>query len=97
MLIVGGSGNNRGAIVGAILIWGVWAISSSAIAAVFPAGEQARAASLQIVLIGVALCAILLWRPRGLLGEVSIISRHLTVLSPNIGRQSPDGKPRDAR
>jgi branched-chain amino acid transport system permease protein len=89
MLIVGGSGNNRGAIVGAIVIWGVWAISSSAIVAVFPAGEQARAASLQIVLIGVALCAILLWRPRGLLGEVSIISRHLIALSSHVGRQSP--------
>ena len=89
MLIVGGSGNNRGAIVGAIVIWGVWAISSSAIAAVFPAGEQARAASLQIVLIGVALCAILLWRPRGLLGEVSVVSRHLIALSSNVGRQSP--------
>jgi branched-chain amino acid transport system permease protein len=86
MLIVGGSGNNRGAIAGAIVIWGVWALSSSAIAAVLP-GEQARAASLQIVLIGVALCAILLWRPRGLLGEVTIVSRHLTELSADVGRQ----------
>jgi branched-chain amino acid transport system permease protein len=81
MLIVGGPGNNRGAIVGAIVVWGVWAISASAIAAVFPAGEQARAASLQVVLIGLALCAILLWRPRGLLGETRIVSRHLAGLS----------------
>jgi branched-chain amino acid transport system permease protein len=81
MLIVGGSGNNRGAIVGAIVVWGVWAISASAIAAVFPADEQARAASLQIVLIGLALCAILLWRPRGLLGESRTVSRHLAGLS----------------
>jgi branched-chain amino acid transport system permease protein len=87
MLIVGGSGNNRGAIAGAIAIWGVWALSSSAIAAVFPAGEQARAASLQIVLIGVALCAMLLWRPRGLLGEVAIVSRHLAEFSADVGRQ----------
>jgi branched-chain amino acid transport system permease protein len=86
MLIVGGSGNNRGAIAGAIAIWGVWALSSSAIAAVFPAGEQARAASLQIVLIGVALCAMLLWRPRGLLGEVAIVSRHLAEFSADDGQ-----------
>ncbi len=65
MLIVGGSGNNRGAILGAVIVWGVWAISASVIAALFPPAEQARAASLQIVLIGVALCAILLLRPRG--------------------------------
>jgi branched-chain amino acid transport system permease protein len=77
MLIVGGSGNNRGAILGAIVVWGLWAVSASAIATVVPPAEQARAASLQIVMIGVALCAILLLRPRGLLGEVRIVSRHL--------------------
>ena len=46
MLIVGGSGNNRGAIFGAILVWGIWAASAAAIAALFPPGEQARAATL---------------------------------------------------
>jgi branched-chain amino acid transport system permease protein len=100
MLIVGGSGNNRGAILGAILVWGVWAVSASAIAAIFPAGEQARAASLQIVLIGLALCAILLLRPRGILGEVKVISRHLVGLAPaggaqlsaNLDREALDGE-----
>jgi branched-chain amino acid transport system permease protein len=80
MLIVGGSGNNRGAILGAIVVWGLWALSASAIAAVVPAEQQARAASLQIVMIGVGLCAILLLRPRGILGEVRIVSRHLLGL-----------------
>ncbi len=82
MLIVGGSGNNRGAILGAVVVWGVWALSGSAIAALFPPGEQARAAALQIVLIGVSLCAILLLRPRGLLGEVRTVSRHLSRRAP---------------
>lgn len=77
MLIVGGSGNNRGAILGAVVVWGLWALSGSAIAALFPADQQARAAALQIVMIGLGLCAILLWRPRGILGEVRVISRHL--------------------
>jgi branched-chain amino acid transport system permease protein len=77
MLIVGGSGNNRGAILGAIVVWGIWAISASAVSAIFPPDQQARAAALQIVMIGVALCAILLLRPRGILGEVQVISRHL--------------------
>jgi branched-chain amino acid transport system permease protein len=82
MLIVGGSGNSRGAILGAVVVWGVWAISASAIATLFPPAQQARAASLQIVLIGVALCAILLLRPRGILGEVKVVSRHIVSLSP---------------
>ncbi len=77
MLIVGGSGNNRGAILGAVLVWGIWAASAGAMAAIFPPGQQARAAALQIVMIGVALCAILLLRPRGILGEERTVSRHL--------------------
>jgi branched-chain amino acid transport system permease protein len=78
MLIVGGSGNNRGAIAGAVLVWGIWAASAAIVAAVFPPAEQARAATLQIVLIGLGLCAILLLRPRGILGELRVVSRHLT-------------------
>ena len=69
MLIVGGSGNNRGAILGAVLVWAIWALSGAAIAEIFPADQQARAASLQIVLIGAMLCLILLWRPQGILPE----------------------------
>jgi branched-chain amino acid transport system permease protein len=86
MLIVGGSGNNRGAILGAILVWGIWAGSAGAIASLFPPGEQARAASLQIVMIGVGLCAILLLRPRGILGEVKTVSRHIGRLARSAGK-----------
>ncbi|MBB4146133.1 branched-chain amino acid ABC transporter permease [Rhizobium rhizoryzae] len=75
MLIVGGSGNNRGAIAGAILVWGLWALSAAAVSSFIPAEQQARAAALQIVAIGVGLCLMLLWRPRGLFGEVSPLTR----------------------
>ncbi|MEK1851974.1 MAG: branched-chain amino acid ABC transporter permease [Phyllobacterium sp.] len=77
MLIVGGSGNNRGAILGAVLVWGIWASSAAAVSTFFPPEQQARAASLQIVMIGVGLCLILLLRPRGILGEVRNVSRHI--------------------
>ena len=75
MLIVGGSGNNRGAIAGAILVWGLWALTAAAVSAFVPPEEQARAAALQIVAIGVGLCVMLLLRPRGLFGEVSPLAR----------------------
>jgi branched-chain amino acid transport system permease protein len=75
MLIVGGSGNNRGAIAGAILVWGLWALSAATVSSFVPPDQQARAASLQIVAIGVGLCLMLLWRPRGLFGEVSPLTR----------------------
>jgi branched-chain amino acid transport system permease protein len=77
MLIVGGSGNNRGAILGAVLVWAIWAGSAALISTLFPPAEQARAAALQIVLIGVALCGVLLLRPRGIMGEEQIVSRHV--------------------
>ena len=77
MLIVGGAGNNRGALLGAVVVWGLWSGSSALIAAVVPAADQARAAALQIVMIGVLLAVILLLRPRGLLGERMTVSRFL--------------------
>ena len=76
MLIVGGSGNNRGAILGGVLVWGLWAASGALVDIVLPAGLQARGAALQIVLIGVALALVLVLRPRGILGERTAISPH---------------------
>lgn len=78
MLIVGGSGNNRGAILGAYLVWGFWALAGGALRGLVPPSEQARAAALQVVLIGVLIALMLLWRPRGLLGEDLAVSRHAT-------------------
>jgi branched-chain amino acid transport system permease protein len=77
MLIVGGSGNNRGAIGGSILIWALWSVSGLAIGALFPADQQARAAALRIAAIGAMLTAMIVLRPRGLFGERTAVSRHL--------------------
>lgn len=85
MLIVGGSGNNLGAILGAVVVWAIWALSGAAISELFPADQQARAASLQIVIIGVMLCAVLLWRPQGILPEARTLSRHLGTRNSNTG------------
>ena len=80
MLIVGGSGNNRGAVVGAVVVWGIWSLTGFAMSAIFPPEQQARAASLQIVAIGVVLAVILLLRPRGILGEAKTVSRHVEAM-----------------
>lgn len=70
MLIVGGAGNNRGAILGAVLVWALWTLAGGLLRELVPTAHQARAATLQVVLIGLALMGILLLRPRGLLGEI---------------------------
>jgi branched-chain amino acid transport system permease protein len=77
MLIVGGSGNNRGAILGAVVVWALWTLSGNVLRELVPAEHQARTATLQVVLIGLLLILILLVRPRGLLGEEAIVSRHM--------------------
>ncbi len=77
MLIVGGSGNNRGAILGAIVVWALWAASGALISEVVPPDQQARASALKMVMIGVGICLVLLLRPRGLLGERATVSRHV--------------------
>lgn len=77
MLIIGGSGNNLGALAGALAVWGLWSLTGAALGSFVPAEHQARAAALQIAVIGVVLAAVLVVRPRGLFGESKIVSRFL--------------------
>lgn len=80
MLMLGGSGNNRGAILGAFLIWGVWVgttfltdLINPLLEAISPA-LPARSPYLRYLLIAILLEAILLWRPQGILGEEKRVS-----------------------
>ncbi len=76
MLIVGGSGNNRGALLGALVVWAIWTVSGIAVTKLLPPSLATQGAAVQVILIGAALVAMLLLRPRGLIGEVAIVSRH---------------------
>ena len=68
MLIVGGSGNNCGALIGAFVIWVVWS-GSEFIITRLSEDVAARGAAIRVLLIGIALQVILLWRPQGILPE----------------------------
>ena len=76
MLVVGGSGNNRGAVLGALVVWGVWTSSGFLISRVIPTEIQAQGGAMQAILIGLILVITLLVRPRGLIGEELHVSRH---------------------
>lgn len=69
MLIVGGAGNNRGALLGAGLIWAAWTASGFALSRFAPTDWQLYAGSIQYILIGAVIVGMLLWRPQGLLPE----------------------------
>ena len=68
MLIAGGSGNNKGAILGAIIIWGVWS-GTEIITARLPELWVTRASAIRIFLVGALLELILIFRPQGLIPE----------------------------
>jgi branched-chain amino acid transport system permease protein len=76
MLIVGGSGNNRGALLGALIVWGIWAASGALVTRLVPPSHAAQGAAIQVILIGLVLVLVLLFRPRGLIGEQAVVSRH---------------------
>jgi branched-chain amino acid transport system permease protein len=77
MLIVGGSGNNRGALLGALIVWGLWSGSGVLISKVVPFSYQTQGAAAQSILIGLLLVVMLVMKPRGLIGEEPVVSRHV--------------------
>ena len=76
MLIAGGSGNNRGALLGALVVWTIWSASGVAVTKLVPPSHAAQGAAIQVILIGLLLILVLLYRPRGLIGEAAVVSRH---------------------
>jgi branched-chain amino acid transport system permease protein len=77
MLMLGGSGNNKGAIVGAFLVWGIWTGSTFVTDQTLPPFWAARAPYLRFLIIGVILEVIILLRPQGILGEERRVSKLL--------------------
>ena len=75
MLIVGGSGNNQGGILGAFLIWAAWTASGWMLSKFAPVEAQLHTGTLQYIMIGMIIVGMLLWRPQGLLPEKLIVSQ----------------------
>lgn len=90
MLMVGGSGNNKGAIMGAYVVWGLWTITlqlqgytpahPGPLGFAIPDAVQSRIFFIRDFLLGALIVVVLLLRPQGLVPEerrVSIwVERH---------------------
>ncbi len=74
MLMAGGSGNNKGAILGAFVVWGIW-IGTKFMTDMLPYTLKARAPYIRFLFIGILLEIILIYRPQGLLGEEKRVSK----------------------
>lgn len=68
MLILGGSGNNRGAILGAALIWVIWSVSEL-LTDRLPTEIAIQAKYVRVFIIGLTLQLVLRFRPEGILPE----------------------------
>jgi branched-chain amino acid transport system permease protein len=83
MIIVGGSGNNWGAVFGAVLIWMVWVVSEPLSKAVFETVSfwstsigwseipdiESRSAQMRVFVLGLVITIALRYAPKGLIPE----------------------------
>lgn len=80
MLMLGGSGNNKGAILGAFVVWAVWTGAQSLVDLIAPALSlispdlPSRSAYFRWMLVAILLAAIVLYRPDGLIRERKRVS-----------------------
>ena len=75
MLVVGGSGNNFGALLGAVIIWALWTVTESVLGAILPPALRQQVSAIRVVMVGAILVAMLLYRPQGILPERRNASR----------------------
>lgn len=93
MLIVGGSGNNKGAILGAYMIWGFYFVSLQIQGYDLPDFvSQTRISAGRDVLIGTLIVVVLLLRPQGLLPEERSVSIWLDRLVRRARRREREGR-----
>lgn len=68
MVILGGSGNNLGAILGAVIYFAYDAITREVLPIIVPL-DEARLGAFRIMVIGLILMVLMIWRPQGILGK----------------------------
>ncbi len=89
MLIVGGSGNHRGVVLGSLVVGLFW-FGTPLIQESLPDWLGSRVFQIRQLLIGVLIVAFLLWRPQGLLAERDRVSRFVSS-GPQESRNSGAG------
>lgn len=68
MVILGGSGNNIGTILGAVIYFAYDAVTREVLPRIIPL-DEARLGAFRIMVIGLILMVLMIWRPQGILGK----------------------------
>lgn len=92
MLVIGGSANNRGAVLGAILVWAIWS-ATEILTTRLPTDWALKAAYFRIFLIGLALQVILQRYPGGIFRERRFQTSGTPPESARTAGEEPRGRP----
>jgi neutral amino acid transport system permease protein len=68
IIVLGGAGSNLGTILGAAIFWGYDSITRFVLSDIVPLGD-AKLGAFRVMVIGLILMLLMVWRPQGLLGN----------------------------
>ncbi len=68
IVVLGGSGNNVGTLLGAMIFWAYDAVTRLVLPSILPF-DDARLGAFRVMIIGLLMIVIMMWRPQGILGN----------------------------
>jgi neutral amino acid transport system permease protein len=68
MVILGGAGSNFGTVLGAVIFFAYDSVTRFVLPAIVPL-DQVRLSAFRIMVIGLILMLLMIWRPQGILGK----------------------------
>lgn len=68
IVVLGGAGNNVGTLLGAAIFWAYQTLTRFVLADIVPL-DDARLGAFRIMIIGLLLMVLMIWRPQGILGK----------------------------
>ncbi|MCS6942454.1 MAG: branched-chain amino acid ABC transporter permease [Geminocystis sp.] len=76
IVVLGGAGNNAGVLLGAIIFWAYDSLTRFLFGSL-PFFTSAQVASFRVMVIGLILILLMLWRPQGILGKKGELSLNI--------------------
>jgi neutral amino acid transport system permease protein len=73
IVVLGGSGNNVGTLLGALIFWAYDAATRFLLPAILPL-DDARLGAFRVMVIGLLMIVLMMWRPQGILGKKDELS-----------------------
>jgi neutral amino acid transport system permease protein len=74
IVVLGGSGNNVGTLLGAFIFWAYDAATRFLLPAMLPSLDDARLGAFRVMVIGLLMIVLMMWRPQGILGKKDELS-----------------------